>query len=57
MRRALLFLSASSPAWRTGTFYFKVQHANEFTRLAMEEIGCQIAILKSLWRNVAGYMR
>ncbi len=35
-------------AIRIGTFYFKLQHANEFMWLAMEEIGCQIAIHRSL---------
>jgi hypothetical protein len=36
-----------------GTFYFKLQHANKFMRLAMQEIGCQIAIRKSLCLNAA----
>ncbi len=39
-----------------GTFYFKLQHANKFMWLAMEEIGCRIATHRSLWRNVAGYL-
>jgi hypothetical protein len=47
---------ADEDAIRVGTFYFKLQHANEFMWLAMEEIGCRIATHRSLWRNVAGYL-
>jgi hypothetical protein len=47
---------ADEDAIRVGRFYFKLQHANEFMWLAMEEIGCRIATHRSLWRNVAGYL-
>ncbi|MFK3668520.1 hypothetical protein ACI2JN_25185, partial [Ochrobactrum teleogrylli] len=46
-------LTCQNNIYNRGTFYFKLQHANEFMRLAMEEIGCRIAIHRSLCVNVA----
>lgn len=48
-------LSYETEIYNGGTFYFKLQHANEFMWLAMEEIGCRIAIRRSLCPNVAAF--